>query len=67
LKTNIGSRFVFNPISMVRIMECFFEDEVKVSSSFFEKVQATTTLGHQFELATCPLWKTKFKFGRSLG
>lgn len=52
---------------MVRIMECFFEDEVKVSSSFFEKVQATTTLGHQFELATCPLWKTKFKFGRSLG
>jgi len=33
---------------------CFFE-EVKVSSSFFEKAQATTTPRHQFELATCPL------------
>jgi hypothetical protein len=32
-----------------------FPKEVKVSSSFFEKAQATTTPRHQFELAKCPL------------
>jgi hypothetical protein len=41
---------------MVRFKECFFlKEEVNVSSSFFEKAQATTTPRHQFELATCPL------------
>jgi hypothetical protein len=41
---------------MVRIYGVFlFLKEVDVSSSFFEKVQTTTTPRHQFELATCPL------------
>jgi len=41
---------------MVRIYRVFFKKkEVNVSSSFFEKVQTTTTPRHQFELATCPM------------